>query len=385
MKKLTHTRTVIGSVFAWSLAAVILGAGLPARAQSTNIALGKPARQSSLSSWSRGDTDAQGAVDGVKNGSFGFHTNLEPNPSWQADLQGAFSLSEVRVFNRMDLRDRANGLEVSVSMDGVNWQSIYTHSGPAFGGFRGGAGDDPLIVRPGGAQARYVRLRIPASAPTYLHLDEVEVFGTAAGTPSATTATVRTQKATYAPNEAIVIEFTGLPGNQYDWVSIAKAGAPENEYEAGRWTYVNGERSGSRKLDGLPAGRYEARVYFNWSAGGFTIHARYPFTVGDTQPQNPPTAAGISGYWDSNFGVVAFVQSGNQVQGYYAYALGVWWGGLQGQVNGNVIEGTWKDGFGSGTFRFTFAADGRSFEGHFWHADGSDGGVWNGKFRAPLK
>ena len=45
----------------------------------SNIALNKPAKQSSTSPWSRAN-DAQGAVNGVFSSKFGFHTNLEDNP-----------------------------------------------------------------------------------------------------------------------------------------------------------------------------------------------------------------------------------------------------------------------------------------------------------------
>ena len=31
-----------------------------------------------------------------------------------------------------------------------------------------------------------------------------------------------------------------------------------------------------------PAGAYEARAYFNWSAGGFTVQARHRFTVAES-------------------------------------------------------------------------------------------------------
>jgi len=46
--------------------------------------------------------DAAGAVDGVKDGRYGFHTAAEPNPWWQVDLGRASEIARVVVFNRLD-------------------------------------------------------------------------------------------------------------------------------------------------------------------------------------------------------------------------------------------------------------------------------------------
>jgi hypothetical protein len=47
-----------------------------------NLAIGKPASQSSLSRWSR-PNDAQGAVNGRRTGGFGFHTDDEAAAWWR--------------------------------------------------------------------------------------------------------------------------------------------------------------------------------------------------------------------------------------------------------------------------------------------------------------
>lgn len=46
--------------------------------------------------------DAAGAVDGVKNGKYAFHTGLEPNPWWQVDLGRRRAIVRILVFNRLD-------------------------------------------------------------------------------------------------------------------------------------------------------------------------------------------------------------------------------------------------------------------------------------------
>lgn len=150
----------------------ILSSDVPLLAQSgpVNLALNKPAQQSSTSQWSR-PNDAQGAVDGIKNGGYAFHTNHEPNPWWQVDLQTMSTVSELRIYNRMDLPERARTLQVLLSNDGVTWRRVYAHNGQPFGGADG----KPLIVNLNGAQTRFVRLQL--SETIWFHLDEVEVFG----------------------------------------------------------------------------------------------------------------------------------------------------------------------------------------------------------------
>ncbi|KAF0097796.1 MAG: FkbM family methyltransferase, partial [bacterium] len=142
-----------------------LGAG------AVNLARGKPASQSSTSEWSRRD-DAQGAVDGVINGSYAFHTSNQANPWWQVDLGGQASIDEVRIFNRLDCcGERARTLQVMLSDDARQWRTVYRHGGGLFGGKDG----KPLKVTLSGASARYVRLQL--NEANWFHLDEVEVYG----------------------------------------------------------------------------------------------------------------------------------------------------------------------------------------------------------------
>lgn len=88
---------------------------------------------------------------------------------------------------------------------------------------------------------------------------------------------VRMQKQVYTPDEAIVIQFEGLPGNAQDWITVVAADAAENKY--GEWFYTGGRRNGTHTFKGLPAGRYEVRVYFNWPKGGYVVQDRQPFEV----------------------------------------------------------------------------------------------------------
>ncbi len=66
-------------------------------------------------------TDARGACDGLKNGQYGFHTGLEPNPWWQTDLGGLTSIRRIIIFNRLDYAPglhNADHLRVLTSTDG---------------------------------------------------------------------------------------------------------------------------------------------------------------------------------------------------------------------------------------------------------------------------
>lgn len=152
-------------------------------AAGSNLAQGKPATASSRSQWSTPD-DAQGAVDGVKNGRFGFHTGQQPNPWWQVDLGKAQSLAEVRLFNRLDCcAERARTVQVMLSDDGSHWRTVYRHNGGVFGGIDG----KPLKVALNGETARYLRLQLNENI--WFHLDEVEISPAAAQKPVQAAAT----------------------------------------------------------------------------------------------------------------------------------------------------------------------------------------------------
>ena len=85
---------------------------------------------------------------------------------------------------------------------------------------------------------------------------------------------VKTAKDTYKPGEAIIVNFSGLPGSQKDWITLINPDASSREY--GNWKYTKGKTSGSLTFDGMQEGDYEVRVYFGTD---YTIQARYPFKV----------------------------------------------------------------------------------------------------------
>ncbi|MCL2117312.1 MAG: discoidin domain-containing protein [Planctomycetaceae bacterium] len=123
--------------------------------------------------------DAAGAVDGVKNGKYAFHTGQEPNPWWQVDLSEPTTIARIVVYNRLDYAPglhNADTMQIFASDDAKNWTLIHDCSGRHFGGI---SGEKPLDISfdQGKVSARFLRLQIPSAKPIFFHLDEVEVYG----------------------------------------------------------------------------------------------------------------------------------------------------------------------------------------------------------------
>ena len=116
--------------------------------------------------------DAAGAVDGLKDGKWGFHTESETDPWWQVDLGQSLELGRIAIYNRCDeFASRASRLKVLVSDDASSFRQVYQHDGSTF---YGATDAKPLSIRLEQVQARYVRLQLPGK--DYFHLDEVEVY-----------------------------------------------------------------------------------------------------------------------------------------------------------------------------------------------------------------
>lgn len=117
--------------------------------------------------------DAAGGCDGVKDGTYGFHTLSDAAPWWQVDLGKPTPLAKVVIYNRCDggVEGRAGRLAVLLSTDGSSWREAYCHDGTPFSGYPNG---DALTVLLNSATSRFVRIQLPG--PQYLHLDEVEVY-----------------------------------------------------------------------------------------------------------------------------------------------------------------------------------------------------------------
>ncbi len=116
--------------------------------------------------------DAAGGCDGIKDGKWGFHTAMEPNPWWQVDLGQELPLEQIVLYNRCDsTADRAARVQILLSSEGRSWRPAYQHHGTSFGGV---PDKKPLRVDLNKARARFVRLQLPGTV--YFHLDEVEIL-----------------------------------------------------------------------------------------------------------------------------------------------------------------------------------------------------------------
>ena len=147
-------------------------AGWPHIPHLDNLALGRPAYQSSYSAWSSApdcQRDAQGGNDGRLDGDFGFHTAFQDQPFWHVDLDRRVRLTGVWIFNRQDHWDRLRGFDVLISEDGATWQNAYRST-------EEDVAPSPAPIRIALAgQARYLRIQLQEH--TALHLREVMVFG----------------------------------------------------------------------------------------------------------------------------------------------------------------------------------------------------------------
>lgn len=140
-----------------------------------DVAVGKNATQSSFSYWST-DEDAKGAISGVEDERFGFHTDEEDNPWWMLDLGQKVPAYAIEIVNRKDgFEDKERSLNVEVSVDGENW--ILIHDGLSF---FGSSEDKPPLFIPIYNNLSFRFLRLSLRERNYFHLTRVSVFVEAA-------------------------------------------------------------------------------------------------------------------------------------------------------------------------------------------------------------
>lgn len=96
------------------------------------------------------------------------------------------------------------------------------------------------------------------------------------GAPGALPVTVTTDKAAYLGTERVVVNFTGMQGNNTDWVGAYRTQDAMQSFTT--WAYTGGQVNGLINLYALPLGTYEVRAFFNdgfvmqgKSAGTFTV------------------------------------------------------------------------------------------------------------------
>ena len=89
-----------------------------------------------------------------------------------------------------------------------------------------------------------------------------------------------------------------------------------------------------------------------------------------------PAGASWSGSWDTTYGKLTLVQTGDQVNGTYD---GYGGGKITGRMTGNTLEFEWEDSSGKGLGAFVMSADGASFEGGYGDTTSrTSRGAWTG-------
>lgn len=139
-----------------------------------NVALGRPAWQSSTSPRSRKRSlrrDAEGGNDGDRQAEYGFHTAMQNGPWWAVDLGAEYPVRLVRLFNRRIAEHRLKLFVIETSADFVTWAMVHAHQSADMRGLRMRPieiGFDPPVA------GRYWRVRLAREG--VLHLAEVEVM-----------------------------------------------------------------------------------------------------------------------------------------------------------------------------------------------------------------
>ena len=149
-------------------------------AQTTNLALGKAALQSSTFASS---TTANKAVDGNTDGNFNngsiMHSLYEAKPWWQVDLGATASITSIEIWNRTDCcLERLSDYWVFVSntpfLAGDTPETLSTRAG-TWNNHQTIQPNPTSVITAGGAQGRYVRVQL--SGWNYLKMAEVKVMG----------------------------------------------------------------------------------------------------------------------------------------------------------------------------------------------------------------
>jgi hypothetical protein len=174
-----------------------------------NLALGKPASQSSIAF----DAPASRAVDGNTSGNWSnnsvTHTNFEHQPWWQVDLGSVQQIGAVILWNRTDCcSERLSNFYVLVSdnpFSSADLTATINQAGVSnyYTADSVGTSKEIGVYRSG----RYVRVQL--AGDNYLSLAEVEVRGVASG---ASVVSVK-PRIYQSPDPALTLEGVNLPTN----------------------------------------------------------------------------------------------------------------------------------------------------------------------------
>lgn len=277
-RNIGRAETTVHSHHARRLAEPAMAAPLP-QGGLTNLALNKPATQSSDPGWGGPPSHAvDGNTDGIYwNGSV-TATNADAQAWWRVDLGSLQSIQNVEIWNRTDCcADRLANFNVILLDNNQNVVSSVNFPGQA------GTQSNVSIV----GTARYVKVQLGGT--NYLSLAEVKVWGTQGGngpyggTPTSVPGTIEVENYDEGGAEVAYHDTTaGSHGQDYDQpgypvpsfrqptdVDIYKSAGYNNGYlilpQAGDWMKytVSVAQTGAYTL--------QAKTWY-WSAPGGTFH-----------------------------------------------------------------------------------------------------------------
>jgi hypothetical protein len=153
----------------------------------------------------------------------------------------------------------------------------------------------------------------------------------------------------YVAGTTVSISYSGYPGNTSDWVAIAAAGSPATSFV--QFKYLGGNTSGTLTFDGLPAGNYEARGFYDWfGTASYTVQESAAFTITPSTTNAMVTASSTA------------ITLGNSVTATYSglAATPTDWIGLSvaGSPDTSFESFAYTNGTGSGSVSLTPAMNG---------------------------
>ena len=97
--------------------------------------------------------------------------------------------------------------------------------------------------------------------------------------PISTELNISLEKENYEPFELLHINFANMSGQASDWIGIFPIGADNEKNSSIEWRDTNSTVTGEISFNGLEAGDYELRAYFNTQ-----LKQTVPFTIVPTEP-----------------------------------------------------------------------------------------------------
>jgi YVTN family beta-propeller protein len=268
------------ATFAAIPAARLYAAGTPS---TTNLALGRPATQSSDYPTNPAMRAVDGNIDGVLANGSTTHTLNNPQEWWQVDLGGLRRIDRLQLWNRTDCcSDRLQNFRVFVSATDMTGRSFdELNADPAVLKRQVGASRVlPSIGIPVNGLGRYVRVQLAGT--NFLQLAEVQVYGGSAvyNTPSIQP----------VPDQSTIIDTT---------VSLAMAAADPDanplRFSARGLPPGTAINETTGRISGTPsvAGPYSVTVTVA-NEGGLSASTGFTWTVLAPVPQVTTVAAPIA-------------------------------------------------------------------------------------------